>query len=114
MVYNDNTKQIEIFRVNDKSPIESWLFSLDKITQDRIIKRLERIEQGNYGDFKRLDSEILEFRFKFGTGYRIYFAEVDNVIVLLLNAGDKSTQKTDIKKAKEYLKIWKGNNNEQI
>lgn len=40
---------------------------------------------------------------KFDTGLRIYFCEIDNVIILLLNGGNKKRQSNDIKKAKEYL-----------
>ena len=69
----------------------------------RIKKRLERVEEGNYGDYKPLDKDISELRFKFGSGYRIYFTEANNVIIILLCAGDKSTQTDDIKKAKKYL-----------
>lgn len=70
----------------------------------RIYKRLERLQEGNYGDFKIIDEEISELRFTFGSGYRIYFTEQDEIIVLLLCAGDKSTQSKDIQKAKMYLK----------
>ena len=53
-------------------------------------------------------SGVFELRFHFGTGYRIYFGEVDNTIVLLLCAGDKSSQATDIERAKDYWLQYKG------
>ncbi len=86
-----------------KCPYEDWFYKLDKTTQARIEKRLERIKEGNYGDFKKIDNDISEFKFSFGSGYRIYFTETNNIIVILLCAGDKSTQADDIKKAKKYL-----------
>lgn len=92
---------------NDKCPYLDWHKSLDKPLRTKISKRLERVQEGNYGDFKKLDSEISEFRFNFGAGYRIYFTEIDDVIIILLCAGDKSTQAKDIKKANEYLKDLK-------
>ena len=102
-------KQIEVFELNNgKQPFNIWLYSLDEMTRTRIFKRFERLEEANYGDFKIIDKEIKELRFKFGSGYRIYFHETNKVIILLLCGGDKSTQKKDIEKAKEYLKIWKG------
>jgi len=102
--YNNNMKEIIVYNTeNGKSPYDIWFSSLDNFIRARIIKRLERIKEGNYGDWKKIDSDISEFRFKFGSGYRIYFSEIDNVIILLLCAGDKSTQAQDIKKAKEYL-----------
>jgi len=112
MAYNNIMKEIEIFELNGKSPIMDWLILLkDKKMRDRIANRIKRISSDNLGDYKRIDNELSEFRFKFGSGYRIYFSEVNNVIILLLCGGDKSTQSRDIKKAKEYLQIWKGNKN---
>lgn len=87
-----------------KCPYQEWFYKLDKSTQARIEKRIERVEEGNYGDFKKIDSDISELRFNFGSGYRIYFTETNNIIILLLCAGDKKTQDEDIKKAKKYLK----------
>ena len=83
--------------------------SLDNFTRKRIYVRLVRLQEDNYGDYKKI-GEISELRVQFGSGYRIYFAEVDNVIILLLNAGDKKLQTKDIEKAKEYFNIWKGQN----
>jgi len=56
---------------------------------------------------KKIDNEISELRLHFGSGYRIYYTETDNVIILLINGGNKSTQKKDINKAKQILKEWR-------
>lgn len=45
---------------------------------------------------------VFELKLQFGPGYRIYFAEFENITVILLCGGDKSTQHKDIKKAREY------------
>ena len=105
-------KEIQFYQhTNNKIPVVEWLKGLDKPFRIRIQDRLNRIEQDdNFGDFKKLDNEISELRFNFGSGYRIYYAEVDNIVVLLLNAGDKKFQSNDISKAKEYLEIWRQNN----
>lgn len=98
-------KQILTYKTSTgKCPFDEWFCKLDKSSQARIEKRLERVEEGNYGDCKKLDSDISELRFAFGSGYRIYFAEANDIIIILLCAGDKSTQPNDIKKAKRYLK----------
>lgn len=76
--------------------------------QRRILSRLLRVEVGNYGDFKQLQEGIFELRFHFDAGYRVYFGEEKNNIVLLLCVGDKHTQSRDIQKAIEYLKEYKG------
>jgi putative addiction module killer protein len=60
------------------------------------------MEQGHYGDYKALRDGINELRLHFGSGYRIYFAELNDVIVILLCGGDKRTQKNDVKLAKQY------------
>jgi len=50
---------------------------------------------------------VFELRFSFGAGYRIYFGEVDDMIVLLLCGGDKSSQAQDIERAKGYWLEYK-------
>ena len=89
-------------------PVIEWLKGIDTTFRRRINSRLTRIvENGNFGDFKQLDDNISELRFNFGSGYRIYFSEIGDIIILLLCAGDKKLQSNDIKKAKEYLDLLK-------
>lgn len=92
---------------NGKAPIIEWLTSLDSITRKRISQRILRIEDGNFGDSKKLSENLSELRFTFGKGYRIYYTEENNKIILLINGGDKSTQSKDIKKAQEMLEKWR-------
>ncbi len=105
-------KEIRYYQhTNGKKIVIEWLEKLDVSVAKRINGRLVRIKlNGNFGDCKKLDEDISELRFNFGSGYRIYFAEVGDIIVLLLNAGDKKFQSKDIEKAKEYLEIWRQNN----
>jgi putative addiction module killer protein len=97
-------KEIRIYITsNGKQPFNEWLAEIkDNTTEARIKRRLDRLSLGHYGDVKSLGDGISELRLQFGSGYRIYFGEIDNKIVLLLCAGDKSTQSRDIQKAKEY------------
>ncbi len=101
----------KIFKVaqlaNGKTPFVEWLKSLDKVTKSRVNDRLARLLENNFGDRKKIDSEISELRLKFGSGYRIYYTEIDNIIILLINGGDKSTQSKDIEKAKKILNEWR-------
>lgn len=92
---------------NDKVPFIDWLESLDKANRARIQSRLTRLLENNFGDHKKIDNEISELRLKFGSGYRIYYTEIDNIIVLLINGGDKSSQSKDIQKAKQILQEWR-------
>lgn len=97
-------KQITILKLpSGKAPYTDWINSIkDPINRARIRRRIDRLEQDHYGDFKALGDGIMELRLHFGPGYRIYFAEYDDVIVILLCGGDKSSQKKDVKIAKEY------------
>lgn len=105
---NMDQRIIKIAQIsNDKTPFIEWVDSLDKITKSRIQSRLTRLLENNFGDHKKIDSEISELRLKFGSGYRIYYTEIDNIIVLLINGGDKSTQSKDIEKAKSILQEWR-------
>lgn len=95
-------KEIKIFRTSlGKEPYLDWYLSLDNSQKIIISKRLIRVKNDNYGDYKDLGKGLKELRFK--TGLRIYFTETENVIVILLNGGDKKQQSKDINKAKEYL-----------
>jgi putative addiction module killer protein len=97
-------KNVIIYRtVSDKEPFTDWLNSLrDATTRRRILKRLLRLEQGTYGDFKPVGDGVNELRFFFGAGYRVYFAEDGDTIVVLLCGGDKDSQSRDIQQAKSY------------
>ena len=95
---------------NNKSPIIDWLNSLDNSIRKRILNRIVRLQNGNFGDCKILTSEINELRCNFAAGCRIYYAKQDNFIILLINGGDKSTQQSDIQKAIEYLNEWRNAN----
>ena len=78
-----------------------------KRIQSKVIKRVNRLEDGLYWDCKRLtNSSLSELRLNFGKGYRIYFKEINNVIILIVAAGDKSDQKRTIKQAEQYLEDY--------
>jgi len=78
----------------------AWLDSLpDKRAQIRISARLRLAEAGSLGDWAPVQGEISEMRVHFGQGYRLYFVRRGRVIVVVLNGGEKSTQKRDIRRA---------------
>ena len=61
--------------------------------------RIDRAEDGNFGDCKPVDEGVFEMRIHYGPGYRVYFVQRGMEIVILLAGGNKSTQSKDIKNA---------------
>jgi len=98
--------------VDGKNIFDEWLDSLrDRRAKAKIRVRLDRVEDGNLGDFKSVGEGIFELRIDYGTGYRIYFGQEGIIIIILLCGGDKSTQKQDIDKAQEYWKDYRSRDN---
>jgi putative addiction module killer protein len=97
-------KRVIVYATPDgKEPFTDWLYHLrDVIARKRILVRVSRLQQGNYGDYKSVGEGVSELRMFFGSGYRVYFGERGNNLIVLLCGGDKSSQDKDIEKAKEY------------
>lgn len=89
--------------LDGREPFEEWLDSLrDRKSQAIVLERLNRVRLGNFGDCRHLGEGVYELRIHYGPGYRIYFGELEDVIVILLCGGAKRTQRQDMKRAKEY------------
>lgn len=90
-----------------KEPFTEWLYALrDIMGRKRILARVTRLEQGNYGDCEPIGDGLSELRMFFGSGYRVYFGEHGGNIVVLLCGGDKATQSKVIQQAKTYWKEY--------
>jgi putative addiction module killer protein len=86
-----------------KTVFREWFDRLrDRQAQARIQIRLGRLERGLLGDVEPCGEGVSELRIDWGPGYRVYFAQHGQELILLLCGGDKRTQSTDIRKAKEY------------
>ena len=106
-------KEIKFYKLpNGKEHVKDWLLDLDKSLRVKVIRRIERIYDNNFGDFKQIEPNLYELWFTLGKGYRIYYTIQNDIMVLLLNAGDKSKQSKDIEIAKAYLKDIKDNKND--
>jgi putative addiction module killer protein len=91
-----------------KDVFDDWLSELpDTRTQAKIAARINRLAAGNFGDCKALGEGLYELRIDWGPGFRVYYAMISQVRVLLLCGGDKRTQPTDIVKAHQYLTDYK-------
>jgi putative addiction module killer protein len=84
-------------------PFREWLDNLkDREARARVRVRLNRIRLGNFGDVKPVGIGVSELRISHGPGYRVYFAQRGNTVVILLCGGDKRSQSKDIALAKSY------------
>ena len=82
-----------------------WFESLkDRRAKARIQARIDRLEMGNFGDVAPVGEGVSEMRIFYGPGYRVYFVQRGWVVVILLSGGDKSTQRSDIVRAKEIAR----------
>jgi putative addiction module killer protein len=94
--------QIEVLQTE---AFRDWLNGLrDRKARLRIDDRLKRLASGNAGDTKSVGGGVQELRLHFGPGYRIYYMRRDGVLIILLNGGDKGSQKRDIALAKRMAK----------
>ena len=102
-------RNLQVHRTSSgREPFTEWFESIQDIkTQTRIEARLNSLKYGNFGDYQSVGGGVFELRLHFGSGYRIYFAAVDDTIVLLLCGGDKSSQARDIVRAKAYWLEYK-------
>ena len=79
---------------------DDWFVTLrDKQAQKRIQARIDRAEDGNFGDCKPVGEGVSEMRIHYGAGYRVYFVQRGLEMVVLLAGGDKSNQQKDIQTA---------------
>ena len=93
---------------NDKKPFLEGLEKIrDRTDCAKIIKSINRMAFGNFGDSEPVGDGVSELRLHYGPGYRVYYARVDEATILILYVGRKSTQSGDIKYAKRYLSQYK-------
>ena len=93
-------RKTEIFR--------AWIRELrDDDAAARIFSRVDRLAKGNPGDAKPVGDGVIEMRIHYGPGYRVYYMQKGARLLLILCAGDKTTQQRDIETAKSLAKDWK-------
>ncbi len=89
-----------------KEPYFEWIEMLDMVTQAKIYAYVDRVALG--GGKKNLEpvgDGVFEIKIDYGPGYRVYFGRSKNRIILLIG-GDKSSQNRNIKKAKEFWRVY--------
>lgn len=85
-------------------PFQSWLDELEDLkARVAVLRRIDRVSAGNFGDHKFLRDGVWELRVDVGPGYRVYFGQQGKTLVLLLCGGTKRAQSADINRAARYL-----------
>jgi len=95
-----------MYFIEKTSEFDKWLRRLkDLRAKAKVLVRIQKLEQDeHFGDCEPVGDGIREIKINYAKGYRVYFKEKDGKIIVLLIGGDKSSQQSDIEKAKE---IWK-------
>jgi putative addiction module killer protein len=98
-----------MYFIEKTSEFDKWFRKLKDLRAKAIIlirvQKLEKYE--HFGDCDPVCDGIQELKINYAKGYRIYFKEKEGKIIVLLIGGDKSSQKSDIEKAKEIWKLLK-------
>ena len=92
-------------RVKKTDEYRDWLDRLqDQAGRARILVRVDRLIHGNPGSHRNLQGGVSELKIDFGPGYRVYYTQRGEQLLLLLIGGDKSSQTKDIAKAQQLAK----------
>jgi putative addiction module killer protein len=94
-----------MYLIKQTDAFSKWLFKLKDIQgKVSVLRRIDRVKNGNFGDYKAVGDGVSELRITTGAGYRVYYTQQGDEIIILLIGGDKSTQSRDIEKAKQLKK----------
>ena len=97
-----------MIQIQQTETYAKWFAGLrDRVARARIDIRIRRLSLGNAGDTKPVGDGVSELRIDHGPGYRVYFIQRGEVVIVLLAGGDKSTQDKDIRTAKALAKDLK-------
>lgn len=92
---------------NGTDYFDMWFRKLSPQARSRVQTRLDRIEFGNFGDYKSLGKGVYEIRIHLGPGYRVYFGRDGDDLVILLGGGTKKRQTRDIIQTQAHWEAYK-------
>ena len=97
-----------MYSVIETDEFSEWLAKLkDRMTRARLIARLVKARLGNLGDVRPVGDGVFEMREFFGPGWRMYYVERSGALIIMLGGGDKSSQVSDIERAKQLAEEWR-------
>ena len=99
---------------NGNKPFANWFDSLDASAAAKVTIALTRMEQGNFSKAKGVGAGVLEYKIDFGPGYRIYFGNDTDLIVILIGGGTKKRQQKDIAAAQECWADYKRRKKQEL
>lgn len=100
-----------MMEIEQSNTFRKWESRLkDRRVRIIIATRIARLAEGLPGDVEPVGEGVSELRIHYGSGYRVYFQQKGNVLILLLCGGDKKTQRRDIETAKKIAKDWSAQN----
>lgn len=89
-----------MFLIKRTNEFNAWLLGLkDGGARSRLLTRLRKASLGNLGDVKPVGEGVFEMREHFGPGWRMYYVQHGETLIVMLGGGDKSSQAADIAKA---------------
>ena len=98
---------MSMYSVIETEAFGEWLESLrDRHTRIRLARRLGKARRGILGDIKPVGNGVFEMREFFGPGWRMYYVERSGALIIMLGGGDKSSQASDIERARQLAKEW--------
>jgi putative addiction module killer protein len=104
-VEDDKWKVVHYLTADGVDPFDRWTDSIDQKTFDKIVIRLKRVRQGNFGHHGPVGEGVSELKERDGAAHRVYYGR-DGDKVVLLTGGNKKTQAKDIVRAKTYWKDY--------
>jgi putative addiction module killer protein len=90
-----------------QQPFAEWYADLDATARAKVTRAIDRLEQGNFSNVKSVGEGVFELRIDFGPGYRVYFGQDGQTLIILLTGGTKKRQQYDIDAAHTYWQEYK-------
>jgi len=105
-------REVDYYRTSaGRQPAREWLSRIkDTLTQAILYKRIRQAGLGQFGKTRNVGSGVWELKINYGPGYRVYYGLHKDELILILMAGSKRTQKSDIQNARGYWIEWKERN----
>jgi putative addiction module killer protein len=90
-----------------RQPFAKWFEDLEAASRAKVTRAILRLEQGNFSSVKSVGEGVFEYRIDFGPGYRVYFGQDGQTLVILLTGGTKKRQQRDLDEAHACWRDYK-------